>query len=169
MQIAGTAREEGGADLCDAPRPEPLWLRAWLCSGVGGAVGGGLFLVGTCLLWCARGWQPGEGGSEPEIGLFLRMILGGMLGASLGSLLGTRERRELGLTMAVGGALSYVLALQVVIILYAACSTVCRIQVGDWQARLGLVLVAGSAGALAPPLIARLILRRREGGPSGRG
>ncbi len=144
-----------------------MWLRAWLCSALSAVGGSALVLVGTCLLWSARGWQPGEGGDLVEIGLFLRMLAGGVLGAFLGGLLAARGPEEVCLTAGAGGCLSYVLGLQVVVmLLYAFCPALCRGAAMPGMTRLVLLLTAGSVGALAPPLIAALVVSLRRRAPA---
>ena len=140
-----------------------MWLYAWLCSALSAVAGSMLVFGGTWLLWRARGWQPGQGGDLAEIGLFLRMLGGGMLGAFVGGLLAARGPQEICLTAAAGGCLTYVLGMQAVVMaLYIICPGLCTGARAPGVGRLVFLLIAGLVGALAPPLITGLVVSLRQ-------
>ncbi len=140
-----------------------VWLRAWLCSALSAVVGSTLVFVGTWLLWQARGWDPDQGGDVAEIGLFLRMVAGGLLGAFLGGMLAARGPEEVCLTAGAGGCLTYVLGLQlVVMVFYAVRPTLCTGVEMLGLSRLEFLLIAGSVGVLVPPLITGLVVSLRS-------
>jgi len=165
-------RDAGAAPKPDGQRPSrpggigEVWLRAWLWSALSAVAGSTLVFVGTWLLWRARGWQPGDGGDVAEIGLFLRMLAGGLLGAFLGGLLAARGPEEVCLTAGAGGCLTYVLGLQIVVmLLYAFCPALCTGAGMPGITRLLVLLLAGCVGALAPPLIAAVVVHLRRRAP----
>ncbi|MGC9316540.1 MAG: hypothetical protein ACP5KN_00720 [Armatimonadota bacterium] len=171
MQTNETDQREQGNGRSDETRQlRRLWLRAWLFSALGSVGGAAVFFGATWVLWRWQGWDPALGDTEQEIGLFLRMIMGGVLGAALGSLLGVREPAELSLAAAAGGCLTYLLGMQaVIVVLYGICPGVCRGETMAGIGRLGVLLGAGAVGALTPPLVARYVLRRYERGDEAAG
>lgn len=140
-----------------------IWLRAWLCSALGAVAGAGLFLGGTWGLWRLGGVSLEAGGVAAEISLFVRMLIGGLLGACLGAILTVREANEVSFTLATGGCITYFLGLQVVVMIFVLAWPSAReaAMVGGFS-RLGFLMVAGAVGSLAPPLAAGLILGLRE-------
>ncbi|MEA3400315.1 MAG: hypothetical protein U9R79_03635 [Armatimonadota bacterium] len=173
METHGSGgKEQGELEAQQSRELRRLWLRAWLFSALGSVAGAALFFGATFVLWRWQGWDPAAGRAELEIGLFLRMIVGGVLGAALGSLLGVREPAELSLATAAGGCLTYLLGMQVVIVaLYGLCPGIWRGETVTGLGRLEVLLAAGAVGALAPPLVATYVVRRydragrREEGP----
>jgi len=148
------------ADAADIKR---IWLHAWLCSALGAIFGAGMFFLATWGVWQIGGWTPGDGGVVAEISLFLRMVIGGLLGASLGAIFAVREANEVSFTLATGGCITYFLGLQVVVMIFALAWPACH----DGEAvaglsRLAFLMVAGAVGSLAPPLAAGLFLNLRD-------
>lgn len=154
------ARGSRGGGRTDLGR---VWVRAWLCSALGAIAGAGLFLFSTYGLWRLGGRDLAQGDVVAEISLFLRMVIGGLLGASLGAIFAVREANEVSFTMATGGCITYFLGLQVVVMIFALAWPACH--AGEEVAglsRLGFLMVAGAVGSLAPPLAAGLFLSLRE-------
>ncbi len=148
--------------MLDDAKTHPKWLYGWLCSGLGAASGGILFLLATWMLWRRGGWQPVAADTSAEIALFLRMIIGGLLGASIAGMLAVRRPPDLSFAVAAGGSLSYVLALQILLMmLYVIHPDLCRGPAAGSVGRLEVTAIAGTAGALAPPLIAVLVVAVR--------
>lgn len=98
-----------------------------------------------------------------EIGLFLRMLLGGTLGAAVAPLLGVREPRDVSLSAAGAGCLSFLLGTQfVVLITSIVWPGLWRGEALPWLSRPAMVTVAAVVGALAPPLIGRVVMRGED-------
>lgn len=140
-----------------------IWLRAWLCSALGAIAGAAAFYLAAVGIWQIAGRSLDAGDVAAEISLFLRMVIGGLLGASLGAIFTVREANEISFTVATGGCITYFLGLQVVVMVFALAWPACR--EGDAVAglsRLGFLMVAGAVGSLAPPLCAGLFLNLRD-------
>lgn len=140
-----------------------VWLRAWLCSALGAIVGAGLFLSATWMVWHIAGRDLGHDSVVTEISLFLRMVIGGLLGACLGAIFAVREASEVSFTLAAGGCITYFLGLQVVVMIFAlAWPASHNGEAVAGLSRLAFLMVAGAVGSLAPPLAAGLFLNLRD-------
>lgn len=156
-------RDGRGSGTTNAVDIRRVWLRAWLCSALGAIAGAGLFLSATWAVWHLAGRDLGHDAVVAEISLFLRMVIGGLLGACLGAIFAVREANEVSFTLATGGCITYFLGLQVVVMVFALAWPASHS--GEAVAglnRLAFLMVAGAVGSLAPPLAAGLFLNLRD-------